>query len=214
MNLKNVINDERNLPLYTSVIVKGSLDIVLTEGNVGKVKVSALESNLPYVLTEVSEGVLSVTLDEAHPPKDLEKVVVSVPVDGFFKGVSLVGTGEISTETTLATDRLEVSLAETGDINLSVNVESLSVRLEGEGDIRLKGEAKNFTAVLNGSGDVKAEALKAQDATLLLDGSGDISAYVTHRVEATLNGKGDIKVNGNPQERNVNKHGKGDIKIK
>lgn len=90
----------------------------------------------------------------------------------------------------------------------------MELRLSGTGAINLSGKVKNVDAKLSGTGTINLENLICDVATLKLSGVGLIKSHVSESVTAKVSGVGDIKIYGNPIQRNVSKSGLGKIEFK
>lgn len=95
-----------------------------------------------------------------------------------------------------------------------ISQESLEISLSGSGDISLSGKVKKIDVKLSGAGSINLKKLESNTAILKLSGVGKIKANVTESVTAKVSGVGDIKIYGNPVERDVSKSGMGKIKFK
>jgi subtilisin family serine protease len=81
----------------------------------------------------------------------------------------------------------------------------------GSGQITASGSCKVLEAELTGSGDLNARHLAADAVTVNLRGSGTSHVFAKQSAELTLRGSGDIRVLGNPNQRNVNRTGSGEV---
>lgn len=85
----------------------------------------------------------------------------------------------------------------------------------GSGDITIKGvECKDVQMEVNGSGNLQAEKVMSQAAVLSINGSGSIRIpdfQVEEKLDANINGSGDISVDGSAQKVKANVNGSGSI---
>jgi DUF4097 and DUF4098 domain-containing protein YvlB len=101
-----------------------------------------------------------------------------------------------------------------GSGNLHLNAgssEHVELELVGSGEIKSSGSCKTLDAQLTGSGDLDARHLAADKVTVDLKGSGTSHVFAKQSADLTLRGSGDIRVLGNPDQRNVNRSGSGDV---
>lgn len=156
-----------------------------------------------------------------------------IKVDGDLKGtdvgIDISGSGDLNAR--LDATNLELKISGSGDVNLSGvrgnfsvsisgsgDVEAENLQLEnctlvsfGSGDIQLKGKAAKLTSKQSGSGDLNAYGLVAVNAILKSNGSGDVVVQVVERLEATLNGSGDLTYYGSPDYVDVESNGSGEV---
>ena len=200
---KEVITENRKVANYDAIEVSGAYNLVLTEGEVGKIKVKGQKEVLSYLETKVSNNVLYISIDRKYSLKT--SITVYVPIDTRLKRVVGKGAVDISTEQKLQEG--------SGDLEASVTATSLDLQVAGAGGIDIAGETKNLSIYVKGAGDVDADELKAEKATLRIAGAGGISAYVTQEVDASIAGAGGITVKGNPPVFKKSVKGIGRIKI-
>jgi hypothetical protein len=89
--------------------------------------------------------------------------------------------------------------------------DKVEVSLMGSGQMTVVGQCKEFKADQTGSGDLDAEHLAADLANVNLHGSGTAVVQARKSADVTLRGSGDVSVLGNPNARNVNRTGSGDV---
>lgn len=207
----NIIVKERILSTYNQVVSKGSTDVILVEGEVGKIRVEASENVEPYILTSVENNTLTISLKQGYNYAFKHKVIVYVPVNQYLKGISVIGSGDISMKNELNVDELQCSVSGSGDISINLNTNKLVLKVSGSGDIKAIGTTNELEAEVKGSGDVEAFELKANIVNAQILGSGDISVYAQNEIVARVTGSGDIKIKGNPQKRDTKTSGSGDI---
>ena len=76
---KEVITEDRKVANYDAIEVSGAYNLVLTEGEVGKIKVKGQKEVLSYLETKVSNNVLYISIDRKYSLKT--SITVYVPID-------------------------------------------------------------------------------------------------------------------------------------
>ena len=189
---KEIKTEDRKVAAYESVEVSGAYHLVLTEGEVGTLKVKGQKEVLPYLKTSVSNKVLYVSIDNKYKLKT--SLTVYVPINTSLKKIVAKGAVDISTQGKL-------------------KVGNLQFKIEGSGDLDATVEATSLDLQVAGAGDIDAKELVAKQATLRIAGAGSISAHVTEDVDASIAGAGSITVKGNPPVFKKSVKGIGRIKI-
>lgn len=207
-----VTTQTRNISGYSGVVLKGSLDVVLTSKEQGKITISAEENIIPIITTKIVNGNLEISFKENISVSYKKGATVYVPSTGVNK-IELSGSGDIENQDILKTQLLTLHLRGSGDIKLNVSAASISAQLIGSGDMELKGNTKDFNIDLRGSGDVSAYQLSSQKVEATLVGSGDIEVNASSHFKGDVKGSGDIKVKGNPFDVEKKIKGSGTIKI-
>lgn len=210
----NEVTIERSVGEYDVVAVAGWFDVELVSGNEGALKLRGESNLLKYIKTEVKEGgklVIKVEKGVNLKPSSWNSgIYITVPVEDI-SAVSLSGSGDVVSNTTLKADRFKASIAGSGDVELDVVAEELSAQLSGSGDIVLEGSARDFDVQVSGSGDVKAYDLEADNVTAQVSGSADIKVTANQMLKARVSGSGDISYKGNPGKIDTKVSGSGDI---
>lgn len=209
-----ITTQERSVTAYNEVANVSSLDVILTEGEEGKIRVEASENILPYILAEVKNQQLTVTLKPNYSYHFKHRVKVYVPVNENLKKITMSGSGDIQQNNPLKVTTLDCYLTGSGDINLNLIAQNVYLNLQGSGDIKALGNTNSLKVEVKGSGDVEAEKLIAQSAEVSLMGSGDVSVYAKDEIKASLIGSGDIAIYGNPKNKETKVMGSGDIKFR
>jgi len=189
---KEIKTEDRKVAAYESVEVSGAYHLVLTEGEVGTLKIKGQKEVLPYLKTSVSNKVLYVSIDNKYKLKT--SLTVYIPINTSLKKIVAKGAVDISTQ-----EKLEAT--------------SLDLQVAGAGDVDIAGSTERLNAVVKGAGDIDAKELVAKQATLRIAGAGSISAHVTEDVDASIAGAGSITVKGNPPVFKKSVKGIGRIKI-
>lgn len=191
-----VVTKERKTDSFTSVKVSSGIDVYLKQGNNDAISVEADENLHEYILTEVRGGVLNVYSEYNIREAERKRVYVTMKE---VKSVTTTSAGDVFGESTINTDRLELSASSAGDIKLDVNVKDLDIDISSSGDITLTGETDKLRADLSSAGDLNAYELKTREADLSVSSAGDADIYVTERITARASSAGDINYKGDPK---------------
>lgn len=209
----NVVTIDRSVGEYDAVALAGWFDVELVAGNEGEITLRGESNLLDHIKTEVKNGKLIIKQERGvnlKPSNWNTGIHVTVPVEAI-NSVSLSGSGDIVSKTTLKADDFNASMSGSGDVSLSVEAESVDASLSGSGDINLSGSTTNLDVQVSGSGDVKAYELEAEFVTAQVSGSADVKVTANQAIEARVSGSGDISYRGNPKKINSKASGSGDI---
>lgn len=206
---------ERTTGDYDVIAASGWFDVILVEGSEGNLTLEGESNLLEHIKTEVKNDKLVIKVAKGvnlQPSswKNNGGIYITVPVESV-SGVTLSGSGDIVSETTISATNFYTNLSGSGDITLSVEAEDVSASMSGSGDINLKGKANNFEAKISGSGDIKAYDLEADNVNASISGSADIRVTANEMLKARVSGSGDIHYKGNPKKIDSKASGSGDI---
>jgi hypothetical protein len=165
----------RDVAAFTRVVDRGAVDVRLHAGARQRVRVRAGQDVIGDVRTEVRDGTLDVSFEHHGFGGDAVVVEAWLPK---LTGVEASGSGDVE-----------------GD---SLDSSALEVRSDGSGDIALEGAARQLTVDLNGSGDADLAGVEAREARVRLSGSGDADVRAAERLDARVDGSGDIRYHGDP----------------
>jgi hypothetical protein len=212
-----IITEDYQLEEFSGVVLEGSFDLLLAQGDERKVSVTGNQDMVERLVVTVENHELHVSLKPGAYTNYTLKVNVTLPhfkrlkldgsgdiVVGDFKGlddveVLLEGSGNIRSDGILhVAGTVNCLLDGSGDVGLKLNALTVKAKLEGSGDIDLSGKATELIAELEGSGDVNSFGLEVLRCTAELEGSGDIKVNVAEQLHATLDGSGDIAYHGKP----------------
>lgn len=73
-----------------------------------------------------------------------------------------------------------------------------TAKILGSGDLEASGETGELMLLIEGSGDAELQNLRAQSARVRIDGSGDAHLNVARKLDAMVNGSGNVRYRGAP----------------
>lgn len=202
---------EFNIEDYSSIETLGSADVYYEQSPIAPpyLRVETDEDKIELINIEVKKGVLSIKLDKSV--KNLRVLKIYTNSKSLSK-VLLTGSGNIKLQGEIKTDKLDITLQGSGDINaLNVNSQQINVLVKGSGDVVIKGKTKNLSVKVQGSGDFDGKALEAQDVDCIVQGSGDAVVNASSSLNARVQGSGDIKYLGAATKITKSINGSGDI---
>ncbi len=202
-------NELRALDSFTAVSNASSVPMYVDVGPEFTVDVICDENLLEFIQTEIHNGSLHVTIpdDIVLVPGATCEIAVSLPM---LERVQASGLGEV---VVLGDVRDLYYLRSTGlgAIEIAdIDTEHLRVITEGGGRTVLAG-AVDVTTMSNwGAAGIEAVDLVAGSAFLTNKGSGDITVTVTDYAQVTIQGDGDVDVEGDTADVEVIDDGCGD----
>ena len=214
--------------MAVTVVLEGPIDLILTQGPTASMKVRGEQRSLANIETiqdgrDLHIGTKGMLLN----PKHRLQVELVLPM---LEELTVRSSGDTKVSG-FRGDKLELRLHGSGNVNFSGRYRNLiagahgsgnlhlnagssehvELELVGSGEIKSSGSCKTLDAQLTGSGDLDARHLAAGKVTVDLKGSGTTHVFAKQSADLTLRGSGDIRVLGNPDQRNVNRSGSGDV---
>jgi hypothetical protein len=193
-----VSREERPVGNFEELSVAGSMDVYLSDGPVKDAIIEA-ESNLIPYLEFISNGKkLKVKFRDNVKINNKEAVNVYLATPDVQK-ISMVGSGQIVSQDTLASDHeLSVHAVGSGNVHLMIDAPELSAELTGSGDMHLSGRVDKADINLMGSGDYNAKELISMENDVNIVGSGDAWLQGGDKLDVSILGSGDVHYSGNP----------------
>lgn len=197
---------------YDGVKCAGSFDYILVAGTEGKITIEGEENLLQYVVTEVKDNNLIIKTKKHVDlkPSNNKTIKITIPFKDI-SSVSLAGSGDLWNEDVITATNLEVALAGSGDVVLSIEATNTEGKVAGSGDLTLKGNTNKLEAKVAGSGDFHGFDLQSNHTEVTVAGSGDAKVVSNESLKARVSGSGDIEYRGNPKIEDSKVAGSGSI---
>jgi hypothetical protein len=200
-----VLADEqtRKVDPFTSISLRISANVHLKQGERQELKIEAKESTLEEILTEVKGGELIIRFHNkdyfwnSFQPGEITIYLTTPEINGL----AVSGSGNITADQEIKTDKLDLALSGSGNIKLNDLVaDQVKSSISGSGNINLAGNtpAKDFSATISGSGNVKAINYSADDVTVHVSGSGNVSIGANKNLNVRVSGSGNVNYKGDP----------------
>lgn len=214
------VTETRPLKGFEEIEISGSPRVCYTQADSFSVQVRGPQEAVDNILTDVEGKTLTIRnrgkihlVNISFDEDDGLTVYVTSP---DLTSIRLNGSGDFEAQDQIDTDRMDVILRGSGDIDMkSIICDHCDVELIGSGDISLSHlDALEASVTLVGSGDISLGLHRARKTQLSLKGSGDINANFREdceAVECELRGSGDISLKGTVRKFNQHKSGSGDI---
>ena len=208
----NVVTESRTTNDYDRISVGGSFEVTLVSGKEGNLNVQIEDNLKQYLITEVEKGTLKVKWKKGINVSTKKGVKITIPFKDI-EGVSLAGSGNITSDDTINADDLSISIAGSGNMDLVVNVGDINSKIAGSGNVKINGSGKNLECRIAGSGDFNGYALNVENVDTRIAGSGNVQTSVTSTLTARISGSGNVHYKGSPTT-NVKVSGSGGVSSK
>ncbi len=193
----NVVFEKRSVPLYRSVELRGTGDIIITQNDSRRLVIEAEDNAMDHIETFVTDDVL-VIQRKIDCFKGSSPIKYHVAMDEVKK-LSLAGSGNIISTGKIETAKIDLVLSGSGDIKVDMDVGNLSTTIAGSGDVELSGHAGTHDYNLAGSGNLNAFDLETENTKIGISGSGRSEVFAKNMLDIIISGSGDVKYKGTPQ---------------
>ncbi|MGN1376118.1 MAG: head GIN domain-containing protein [Prevotella sp.] len=187
-----------NVKDFTEIDISGSFNVYFTQDTATSVKVKGYEKYLKNVKITSNGKTLSIGTHKSWKNfsffyEDIDVYITSPNI----RGISIAGSGEFSSNNKIDTDRMYISVAGSGEVDIN---DIICDELQGE---------------IAGSGDIDIKRITTQKASLSIAGSGDIK-FDNARIDSVsceIAGSGDIKIKGDVKHCEKDIAGSGSVEI-
>ena len=191
----------------------GSLKIfvVADESLADSVAVKTDDNISEQIIVTVNDKTGEIVVDAARPRVNLSPSELTIAADVPVRALAIDGGWFIRYDCPSVTDcKAEINGAANGDFAFGF-LDSLDVTVNGAGNLTMRGTAQTVNLELNGAANIKAFDLTARSASVTIDGAGSCEIAAAERLNAVINGMGDITYDGAPAVSQTI-HGVGTVK--
>ncbi|MCU4156294.1 DUF2807 domain-containing protein [Carboxylicivirga sp. A043] len=204
--------EKRSIGEFSSVSVSSGIDLYLTQSSAVELEVECRKDDLHRLRTEVEGKTLKIYMKGNSSWNWNNKTVPKVYLS-FKQLEKLIASGgsDIYGQNTIDQEYLEVSTSGGADIYVEVKTTELKLTTSGGSDLKIKGTTDKLTASSSGGSDINARELKAQRVKVTSSGGSDAIVWAEKEIMANASGGSDIVYYGNPEIKQLNESGAGDI---
>jgi hypothetical protein len=192
----NIIAEKREVEEFTKVHLKGSGNVILSQGPTQLLQIKTDDNIMALIETDVSGKKLTISHGKHHLRPTKFDVYITVQ---NLEGVAISGSGDMSGEDRFVTKTFYAEISGSGEMNFEVETKKLASKISGSGSIHLSGKADDYTVSISGSGAVNAMDVRAEDVAVKISGSGDCRITASETLNAKISGSGDVYYKGRPQ---------------
>jgi len=205
---------EIKLTSFNEVKFEGSAQWVLIPSDREKLIIESKSVDVfDYINIDQNGSLLIINTTDKN--KNITKLFKSVTIKVYFKSlksVSLSGTGSVKCNEKFNATKLTATLRGSGNMYLDVQCTEFIGNMYGTGELNVSGTANESIVRVEGVGGFDGYEFITSDMDVTVSGVGGAKVNATDRLTATLNGVGSIKYKGEPETKNLNVNGVGNIK--
>ena len=190
---------ERAVGNFSSLKVYDRINVELIESSKNTVEITGDEDGRIEIINK--NGELKIRTKTTQFLKG-ENVRVKVYYDNLNEIQASQGAVIISNEI-LKANALKLISNEGSSIILELKVNQLAVRGNSGGEFKLLGSAKSQDIVMNSGAVFNGEKIKGKQVSIAVNAGGEAKVYTTETISAKIRAGGNIKIYGNPKNRNV-----------
>jgi len=193
-----VATDTRTVSGFSGIVLNGSGDATITQGDTESLKIEADDNILPLLTSEVTGGKLVLGTKPNTSFSTSVPIRYTITVKDLTS-LELNGSGNAAIGN-LTTSNHAITLRGSGNVSLaSLQAGQLTVDDNGSGNISINGgKVDGQTIRIFGSGDVTAPNLESQNASVSIAGSGSTEVWAKGSLTVSIGGSGNVSYYGSP----------------
>jgi len=204
--------ETRSVSDFSAISVSSGIDLYITQASEVALEVVCRKDDLHKLRTEVEGNTLKIFMKGNSSWNWNNKTVPKVYLS-FTELHKLTASGgsDVYGQNVIEQTALNISSSGGADIYLEVKTADLKLTTSGGSDIKIKGATESLIASSSGGSDINARELKAQKVKVTTSGGSDALVWAEKEIVANASGGSDITYYGNPEIKQLNESGAGDI---
>ncbi len=191
----NIVSEERVVPVFNEISIKGAGTIILTQGDSQSLKIETDDNILPAITTEVSRDKLIISTQGSILNFTSLVYEITLPV---IYGIEVSGSAKVHGNEKINAEDIDLKISGSGEIILLLSAVEVNTNITGSGKIKLNGAAEEIRIKISGSGDCDAKEFSCEDARVKVTGSGNCKINATENLDVSVSGSGDVYYYSNP----------------
>jgi len=192
----DIEDEEREVSGFDEISFSGIGKLIIEQGDEESLRVEADDNVIGLIETGVRGDRLHIGFKRGFNIVPTATVRFYLTVKDL-KRIDLSGVGDIECDF-LKTDDMEFSISGSGDIDFTIEAETIEIDVSGLGNINLAGKVDYHRVQISGSGKYDAEELESNDCEIEVSGLGSATVNVTDDLDIVINGVGNVYYKGNP----------------
>ncbi len=206
-----VVRSERQVANFTSVSASAGIEVILAQDSIVKVIVEADDNLQNNIKTEVLNDELKIYPEKRISSCTAKKVYVTFRTIHSLEASS---GAEITSKTELKMASLQISVSSGASVVMLLKTSRLNVDGNSGGNIKLSGSTDSFDVDGSSGFNIKAAEMLSKVCNAGASSGASLRVFASERINAQASSGGNIKVSGNPKERNIEKSSGGDVSFK
>ncbi len=202
-----VVSDKFDLESFDGIRLNVPAEVFITQGNEQIVEIEGYENLLDRFNLDVRNGIWNIEVERCVRNTGNLKVYITTP---YLNYITINGSGSVVSDNILLTDKIELKISGSGDMDLGIEAEFLDGIISGSGKMRIEGISDFVDFRISGSGDYRAFNLDTRRTDIVISGSGDAEVNVSENLKVRISGSGDVFYKGNPS-LDISVSGSGDV---
>ena len=192
---QNITTESRDHQNFKGVYFNHVGDLYLTQGAEYSISITGPENVVELTNTYIDNENLIISTDEFFNGDYDLKIEITAPE---YKLISMVGVGKIKTVNPIEGDLLEIEILGVGEVEATINMDTLYTLSSGTSTINYSGEVINHEFASAGDFSLNAFPLLTKKTSLNIAGTGDSKVSASDKLVVIISGVGNVYYKGDP----------------
>mgnify|MGYP001233318034 CR=1 FL=1 len=189
---------EKALNSFDELEISGAFKVKLVPSDNFRAVIEADENLHEYILVNQEGDRVKVRMKNNINFKTRNTIKITVYANNLRR-VELAGSCDLKSDGLLEnTDKMELTIAGSGDADLAVKTPEMKVNIGGSGKVKMNGKTRDLKLSIAGSGDFEGEELMSENVDISIAGSGSARVFSSIDLKVSIAGSGDVYYAGNP----------------
>ena len=204
----NVVSDIRNVGDFDKIEISRGMNVYISKGDNRKVEVKADENLQKLIEIKTENDVLIIKATQNIRSAKSKKVFVTTPHVSKIKSSS---GSNVYSESKLPFEKLELSSSSGSNMNLEVSSRIIEASASSGSNIKLKGKSESFKGKASSGSNIKANKLESKTCKAKASSGSNIWITAENSLDADASSGGNVFVNGNPENKDIEKSSGGNV---
>lgn len=197
----NIITKDVEVSDFNNISLAGMGNLIIKQGNQESLKIEAEDNIMDEIVAEVKGDTLDINYKRnwlfsllIKPTKDINFYINLKDINK----INISGSGTAQSEN-IKTDNMDIIINGSGEIDLSIEAETLKSNVSGSGSFNLSGKVDFQEMIISGSGKYFAKELESKKAVIKISGSGKTEINAKEELDVNISGSGTVFYVGDPK---------------
>jgi hypothetical protein len=197
-----------------AIDLKGSMNIIVTQGNNQEIKIETDDNILQYVEYKVVNSKIVFNIKDNKPYTGISATKLNIYLTlEQLKEIKNYGSGDFTINNLIIKESLKIENNGSGDFKgNNFTGEKIEINNSGSGNFIFQGKINNLEISNFGSGNINTFNLNSDIINVNNSGSGNLKVYAEKEISLKNNGSGNIEYKGNAFLKSLNSSGSGKVK--
>lgn len=193
------VREIKNLKPYDKISLASGINLILTKGTPGTIKIEGERTVVTHVICQVREGELQIYTTK-FKYKNSKRINIYVPFDSTLTRIDAPAGNRVRCEEALMGNRIELIARNGCDFYVNAICGRLKVRCTNGSTMRLLGEADVADIYADNSSTIKAYDMECKRVMLTAQVVSDIEVTATESLSGTAVSDCEVRYKGDPQD--------------